>query len=84
MAERLLIQAKCEDGENVLVSTEWEISEEKVMGAFIALGMKLGVELGGENAHKVFKMFEKAFRGLQNAEKAEELLEMVKENEHDI
>lgn len=79
MAEILLIQAKCEDGENIEISTEWEMPKEKVIGAFVALGIKIGVDILGDNANLVYKMFAEAFQKLQNKETLEEALKMVEE-----
>ncbi len=78
MAEKLLLQAKCEDGEHIDVVTEWELSAEKVIGAFMALGIKIGVDLCGEKAHVVYEEFEKAFRQLKNEEKIKEILDLMK------
>ncbi len=74
----MLIQAKCEDGENVQILTEWEMPQGKVIGAFVALGVKIGVDICGDNAHLVYKEFEEVFRRLQNKETLTEVLEMVK------
>ncbi len=78
MSGILLIQAKCEDGENLEVSTEWDnISPEKMIGAFVALGVKIGVDLCGENAQAFYKMVGAAFQRLQDKEVLEDVLAMV-------
>lgn len=77
MAEMLLIQARCEDGENIEISTEWEMPREKVIGAFVALGIKIGADILGDNADLVYKEFEEVFRNLQGKEVLQEVLKMV-------
>ncbi len=78
MVKNLLIQARCEDGENICISTEWnDMDDEKIIGAFIVLGIKVGVDLCGENAHVVYKKFEKLFHNLQAPGRAKEIIEMM-------
>lgn len=77
MAENLLIQARCEDGENIEVSTEWDTDANKVVGAFVVLGIKIGVELCGENAQAFYKEIGAVFKRLQDKEVAQEVLKMV-------
>ena len=79
-SKKILLQARCEDGENICLSTEWsDMEAEKIIDAFIVLGIRVGIDLCGENAHVVYKEFEKAFHSLQAPGKAKEVIEMMKE-----
>lgn len=78
---RLLLCAKCEDGENIHVATEWDkMTSEQVIGVFAVLGAKIASNIAGaEGARKVYESFERIFRNMQDREVDSELRKMIEE-----
>ncbi len=80
-----LLSARCEDGENMHIETEWDLESPelgRIIAPYVLLGARIAHDLtDGKHTQAVFEEYEKMFRQLQDVQEYEKLIVLITEED---